>query len=92
MNTVTHDLVRLPERVAINRYLAWRKYRTRERDGKKNLVTFVEWLQQSQIQILPPEWPENAGQRSLPPDVSNGVHAGRRRGDATDFRAAVVKR
>jgi hypothetical protein len=89
---MTHDPVRLKERVAINRYKTWMKHWLLEhKHDFEPLLTFAEWLQRSQIQLLPPEWPENPGRGVLPPDIPNRVHAGRRRGDATDFRTAAVR-
>jgi hypothetical protein len=49
--------VLLPERMAMQRYLDWRNYRIEEGDGPKDLLTFAAWLGQSQVEILPPEWP-----------------------------------
>jgi hypothetical protein len=68
--------VLLPERVAIHRYLLWKHYRRRERDGRETDLTFAEWLAQSRVEILPFEWPEEAGERGFPFDVSHCVRPG----------------
>jgi hypothetical protein len=57
--------VLLPERMAIQRYMDWKKYRLEEGDGKDCFPTFAEWLAQSQIVVLPPEWPQNSSERSF---------------------------
>jgi hypothetical protein len=55
--------------MAIQRYLEWRKYRIQEGDGKESLLTFAQWLGQSQIQVLPPEWEKDLGERCFLLDV-----------------------
>jgi hypothetical protein len=68
---VDSSKVLLTEIEAINRYLLWKRYRMRERDGRESVPTFAEWLAQSRIEVLPPEWAQEAGERRLAFDVAD---------------------